>query len=270
MTQLAESKIQLWQRPEWPHFQWDSSALLDSLVRVRHQQGRLLALTSATKFTEKSKLTTELLCEWAGVSVRELDSQMAVPAGRLADELSKFLGWWNETPVGLDGIIRAGIAYFWFLTILPFDHGNAFVAKSLVNLALAQDEKIQLRPYNLDQIFLKNKTQIETIIAKCQEKNGDITFWLNWFFEKLFLAINAGLDVRKKTADLNLNSRQRKILAYLSSIPGEFVAITNRECVELCQTSRESIKRDLAQMVAWDLLARTDAAGRSVCYLLKN
>ncbi len=271
MTQLENApQLLIWQRPEWPHFQWDSSALLDSLVKVRHQQGRLLALTLAPKSVEKSKLSKELLCEWQGLPLRDGDFEKGPPADQLAENLNKFLGWWNEPPVGLDGIIRAGIAYFWFMTLLPFENGNSYLAKTLVSRALAQDEKMNQRPYDLDQIFIKNESQIEVLIDTCQKRQGDITLWLNWFFENLLVQINLSLEDKKYTEELKLNPRQRRILLHLASIPGEFVAITNRDCVALCQTSRESIKRDLAQLVEWNLLSRSDSAGRSVCYLLKK
>ncbi len=271
MTQLDDTQINfIWQRPEWPSFYWDSSALLEALVTVRHQQGRLLALTNSPRFLEKSKLTLERLREWQGADFRELNGPRGVPVDQLAEDLGKFLSWWNEPPVGLDGIIRAGITYFWFMTLLPFQEANAFLAKNLVDRALAQDEKIDQRPYNLDQIFIKNEDQIQVLIETCQRRNGDITLWLNWFFEKLVLGINSSLELRKKRDGHALNARQKKILTYLSTIPGEFGAITNRECVELCHTSRESAKRDLAGLVEMDLLSRSDSAGRSVCYLLKN
>jgi Fic family protein len=34
--------IYIHQRPEWPHFQWDSARIAGQLAAVRHRQGRLL------------------------------------------------------------------------------------------------------------------------------------------------------------------------------------------------------------------------------------
>lgn len=314
MTQLERNKhLLIWQRPEWPYFTWDSSALLDSLVKLRHQQGKLLSLAGSFRSDEavvlsdiqidilehhEMELTKERLCGWQAsvfpngfsgihrITVGEfrphdftLNLRHTPPfADSLEKEMEKFLSWWNEPPVGLDGIIRAGLAYFWFMTLLPFEDGNARVGKSLVYLALSQDEKLGLRAYSLENIFVQNQKKVEELVLVCQEKNGDITLWLTWFFEQMLIAINAALDSKsqisaellflKKTSHLDLNVRQKKIISYLFSI--ETKKITNRECVEICQTSRESIKRDLAQLVKWNVLSRGEAKGRSISYSLRN
>lgn len=314
MTQLERNKhLLIWQRPEWPYFTWDSSALLDSLVKLRHQQGKLLSLAGSFRSDEavvlsdiqmdilehhEMELNKERLCGWQAsvfpngfsgihrISVGEyrpqdftLNLRHTPPfADSLEKEMQKFLDWWNEPPVGLDGIIRAGLAYFWFMTLLPFEDGNARVGKSLVYLALAQDEKLGLRAYSLENIFVQNQKKVEELVLVCQEKNGDITTWLNWFFEQMLFAINSALDSKsqlsaelfflKKNSHLNLNIRQKKIVSYLFS--AEVKKITNRECVELCQTSRESIKRDLTQLVKWNVLSRNEALGRSISYSLRN
>lgn len=314
MTQLEQNNhLLIWQRAEWPYFTWDSSALLDSLVKLRHQQGRLLALASSFASDEavalndiqmdilehhQMELTQERLCGWQAsifpngfsgihrIAVGEfrphdytLNLRHTPPFSHsLEKEVQKFLNWWNDSPVGLDGIIRAGLAYFWFMTLLPFEDGNARVGKSLVYLALAQDEKLGLRSYSLENIFIQNQEKVEELILSCQEKNGDITLWLTWFFEQMLACLRGALESKsqlsaellflKKSDHLKLNLRQKKIISYLFTEKSK--TITNRECVELCQTSRESIKRDLTQLVQWNLLRRGDSLGRSIHYVLKN
>lgn len=314
MTQLERNKhLLIWQRPEWPYFTWDSSALLDSLVKVRHQQGRLLALAQTFQepdfkiLNEIQKdivdhhemlLTKERLCGWQAslfpngfsgihrIQVGEfrghdftLNLKYTPPfAKNLNAEIKKFLTWWNEPPVALDGLIRAGIAYFWFMTIRSFEDGNSRLGKSLVDLALAQDEKQGWRAYDLKDLFVVNQQKVEELILSCQDRNGDITTWLVYFFEYLLHSIESALALHshtsakllffKKVENLALNSRQKKIISHLFSSAEIEKTITNRECVELCQTSRESIKRDLKQMVKWNLLRQTTPNGRSVCYRL--
>lgn len=312
MTQLNPDLL-IWQRPEWPYFQWDSSALMEALVQVRHQQGRLLTLAAASAAIEpyvkdniqqdicdhpEMEMTQERLCGWQAslfpngfsgvhrIDVGEfrhgdytLNLKHTPPfAKTLNDQMKQFLSWWNEPPVALDGLIRAGIAYFWFMTIQPFEDGNSRVAKNLVYLALAQDEKSDLCAYNLENVFVQNQQEIESLILSCQDLNGDITTWLIWFFEKLLNSIEDEIRAKKHLSDelfflkknehLKLNSRQKKIISYFFTTAK--AVITNRKCVELCQTSRESIKRDLTQMVKWNLLTRNQSYGRSISYSLKN
>lgn len=311
MTQLNHTPF-IWQRPEWPYFYWDSSALLDSLVKVRHQQGRLLAL--ATSLTSKDvalsaiqkdiykksfvPLTKERLCGWQaslfpngylGINkiicgdFRKKDfvlnsSDLQAPAKNLSEEVKRLMEWWNDSPVGLDGIIRAGIAYFWFMSLRPFDAGNEMVGQSLVFLALAEDEKTGLRSYDLENFFLTKESELQALILNAQNLNGDITLWLQWLFQQLLSAINEShnqmnkVSARdlfwKRTENSKLNLRQKKILSYLLAQANPDAVITNRGCVQMCQTSRESIKRDLKQLVDLSFLIQKNKNGRSVEYRL--
>ncbi|MDO5483739.1 MAG: DUF4172 domain-containing protein, partial [Desulfovibrionaceae bacterium] len=42
--------LYFWQRPEWPHFRWDSTQLLVPLARARRKQGNFLAHMSRLGF----------------------------------------------------------------------------------------------------------------------------------------------------------------------------------------------------------------------------
>ncbi|WP_243688051.1 Fic family protein [Geotalea toluenoxydans] len=35
--------------------------------------------------------------------------------------MERFLTWWQESRGNMEGIIRAALAHFWFVTIHPFD-----------------------------------------------------------------------------------------------------------------------------------------------------
>ena len=113
-------------------------------------------------------------------------------------------------------------------------------------------------------------------ISTAKILNGDITRWLQWLFEQLLAAINESLEEKQKAVDdafffkrtenLNINLRQKKILSFLLARNNTETVITNRDCVQLCQTSRESIKRDLGELVRLNLLVRNKPNGRSVEY----
>ncbi len=308
MAQLTLNLL-VWQRPEWPYFQWDSSALLDSLVQVRLEQGRLLGLAASlpepqhmtpieADLTEnfQKRLTLERLHGWqaslfpngfCGIQkvtcgdYRKkdfvLDSFETIPpAQNISAEMKKFFDWWNESPVGLDGIIRAGIAYFWLMTLQPYEAGNSDLALSILDCALAQDEKIGVRHYDIKK-HLSSSEALEMIKA-CHRSNGDITSWLNWLFEKLKLALldsqkNAHKQFKIKQfwrllQDFELNSRQKKILNLFFSKDDPLFFVTNRSCVSVCKQSRESIKRDLQALVKWKILLQSESKGRSYSYFL--
>lgn len=48
----------------------------------------------------------------------------APPLERLGVEIKQFLLWWGRSYGNMDGILRASIAHFRFVTIHPFDDGN--------------------------------------------------------------------------------------------------------------------------------------------------
>ena len=54
----------------------------------------------------------------SGPMGREQVHYEAPPAERLDREMGAFLGWFNE-PAEIDGVLRAGLAHLWFVTIHP-------------------------------------------------------------------------------------------------------------------------------------------------------
>ena len=47
------------ERPEWPHFQWDSGVLDPLLVDIRHRQGRLLGRMEGLGFNLQKEAELE-------------------------------------------------------------------------------------------------------------------------------------------------------------------------------------------------------------------
>ena len=46
-------------------------------------------------------------------------------------------------PVPLDGLVRAGLAHLWFLTLHPYADGNGRLARAISDRLLAQDCRAQ-------------------------------------------------------------------------------------------------------------------------------
>jgi len=74
----------------------------------------------------------------------------APPAERVHAEMDRFLSW-LQTASPMDGLIRAGLAHFWFVTIHPFEDGNGCVARAIGDLVLARDERTGTRLYSLSR-----------------------------------------------------------------------------------------------------------------------
>lgn len=65
------------------------------------------------------------------------------PRDGLDNELENFLAWLEESrgESSLDPLLRAGLAYFWFVILHPFDDGNGRLARVVSDYVLAQGER---------------------------------------------------------------------------------------------------------------------------------
>ena len=61
----------------------------------------------------------------------------APAAGRVPQEMERFL-LWLEQDQGIDSVLKAGIAHFWFVTIHPFEDGNGRIHRFLIHYVLAR------------------------------------------------------------------------------------------------------------------------------------
>ena len=298
----------LWQKPEWPSFSWSSSAVLELLVSARFEQGRLLSLGSGFVHSfeiseiknplyldmtslQRRPLTADRLAGWQAslfptgysgvkkIRVAELRtkdlSRSSLPQKNLKEELEKYLHWWTEPPVELDPVMRSSLAFFWFVLISPFEAGNFEIACALAELALQENEKTPSRLYDISQQLTENRTEILQVIERNASATGDITEWMQQYLTHYTAAARAAFTIADKNqksekfwknfSAFDLNSRQRKILNLLLE---ENRPITNREYVEVCNTSRESAKRDLAELVKSGILMPGQKMGRSMDYSL--
>ena len=216
----------------------------------------------------------------SGTLGREKVHFEAVPSQLVASEMKEFFKWWNQPPEGMDGLIRAGLAHFWFITIHPFDDGNGRIARALTDMAIAQDEKIGRRLYSLSAQIHKERDAYYDVLEKSQKSTTDVTHWLHWFLEVFVRSIYSSQDIIHKAFAIakfwqthsqgELNSRQVKAINRLLEAGKDKFAggLTNRKYVNLNKVSREIAKRDLADLEKRGILKRNSGKGRSVSYSL--
>lgn len=297
----------LWQKADWPSFNWSNSALLDFLVKARFEQGRLLSMPSSFvhsyeisenkgplyKDLQNVNLNLERLHGWQAslyptgysgvkkIKIAELRSKdltkLSLPHFRLNEELQKFLNWWSEPPVELDSVLRSALTFFWFLLISPYEDGNYDLACALSELALQEQEKTSVRTYDISLQLFENSDEVLQKIESTAQGSGDLTEWLVYYLELYLIAVGSSYAIAdknqssdlfwKKLSAFDLNIRQRKILNIMFD---EQKHMTNREYVEICKTSRESAKRDLVELVKFGILKLGEKRGRSVSYHLKS
>jgi Fic family protein len=213
-------------------------------------------------------------------SGREKVHYEAPPSRIIDNEIKRFIEWFHSPPDGLDGLVRAAIAHFWFVTIHPFQDGNGRIARAIADMTLAQDEKKNCRLYSMSAQIMAERDSYYQVLEMTQKGSGDLTPWVVWFLQCLERAIRRSDREMQKSMDkarlwqqfsqLILNDRQRKVINRLFEAgPGGFLGgLSNLKYRGITKTTRETAKRDLADLVAKGILAKNGARGRSSSYEL--
>lgn len=209
---------------------------------------------------------------------RERVHYEAPPHAKLESEMRAFLAWWKKSQGKMDGLIRAGVAHFYFVTIHPFDDGNGRIARAITDMALAQDEKLNQRFYSLSSQIMAERKKYYDILESTQKGGVDITAWLLWFLECVERAIqksettiatvlNKG-HFWRKFVDVQMSERQRKVInRLLDAGHGGFEGgLTTRKYVGMTKCSRATAFREIADLVEKGMLKQNEGAGRSVSY----
>lgn len=198
----------------------------------------------------------------------------APPHERLELEMERFLSWFNAPPADLDGLIRAGVAHVWLVTLHPFEDGNGRLARAITDMALSQDEREPMRLFSLSAQILRERKRYYEMLERTQRGGMDVTEWLQWFLAQVETAAQAAQAtvavtlakarfwLRHKATPLN--ARQRKTInRLLDAGPGGFEGgINTRKYVSLNETSRATAYRELADLVEKGCLTPTAGGGR--------
>lgn len=217
----------------------------------------------------------------SGALGREKVHYEAPPGGRVEREMKSFLAWWQSSRDREEGLLRAGIAHFHFVTVHPFEDGNGRIARALTDMALAQDEKSATRCYSLSSQIMIERDGYYRVLERCQKGDGDITEWLLWFLEcharavegaeKLIADILAKAGFWQSHDQTRLNERQRKVVnRLLDAGRGGFEGgLTTRKYVSMAKVSRVTAYREISNLLEMGILRQSPAKGRSVSYDLK-
>jgi len=202
----------------------------------------------------------------------------APPSDKVDLEVRKFISWWEKGSITMDGLLRAGIAHFRFITIHPFEDGNGRIARALTDMALAQDEKLTTRFYSLSSRIMLERDDYYNVLERCQKGNEDITRWIEWFlccFQRavedsrvLISKVLAKAEFWQRHAQVVLSERQQKVInRLLDAGPGGLEGgLTTRKYVSMAKVSRATAFREISNLVAKRILIQNKEKGRSVNY----
>ncbi len=137
------------------------------------------------------------------------------PAPRLGDEMRAFLTWFEDrTEIGLDPVLKAGIAHFWFVTIHPFEDGNGRIARAIADLALARSEGTEQRFYSVSAQIRRERNRYYDSLEDAQKGDLDITAQLEWFLgclDRAFTGAEAVLGEVLRESEVLGGARGRNI-----------------------------------------------------------
>ncbi|MCI2081740.1 MAG: DUF4172 domain-containing protein [Bacteroidales bacterium] len=196
---------------------------------------------------------------------------------RIPGEMQCFFKWFESgksQPV--DYMLRAAIAYFWILTIHPFEDGNGRIARAISDLLLSRSDKSSLRYYSPNITLVDEREKYYGRLKDAQNGDGDLTEWIMAYLQ----SINRSMErpeilffTRKSrfwsmNAQKFLNIRQISILNDLLEKPGSSV-ISSTGYARLCGCSQDTALRDLHDLIDKGLLKQSKDGGRNATYILK-
>jgi Fic family protein len=200
----------------------------------------------------------------------------APTADRLGREVQAFLDWF-EAANGIDPVLKAGIAHFWFVTLHPFEDGNGRISRAIADLALARAEGTMERFYSMSTQIEAEKKRYYRNLEHSQKGGVDITSWLEWFLGCLGRAVagaEAGLAGVLRKAKIwerinhqsPVNERQRKVINQL--LDGFEGKLSTSKYARLAKCSGDTALRDIKILLDQGILIQDQGGGRNTSYRL--
>jgi len=214
---------------------------------------------------------------------REKVHYEAPPAVRVPDEMTRLLGWYNQSsPLNGDqkipGIARAGIAHLWFEVIHPFDDGNGRVGRAIADHALSQYLGYPTTAC-LATAMEADKKSYYLQLAKASRGSLDVNGWLDYFSD----TVNEAQEIAREEVDFvlaktrfyetygdQLNDRQAMMVSRLFAAgrKGFEGGITTRKYEAITKCPNRTASRDLADLVSKGVIIPLPGGGRTTRYEL--
>jgi len=204
----------------------------------------------------------------------------APPRQGLERQVDSFLDWFESSrnQAGLDPLLRAGVAHFWFVTLHPFDDGNGRLTRAITDLALAQGEAQAIRFYAMSASILEDRSGYYCVLENSQKATLDITEWLEWFLQTLLRSLQQAMarieSVLGKARfwqahrQSGLSAEQTKVLNRLldGGERGFEDGISAAQYQAVAKVSKATATRHLTELLAKGCLNRLPGGGRSTRY----
>ena len=197
----------------------------------------------------------------------------APPAQQIEAEMQAFLEWFNRRGKP-EGLLRAGLAHLWFVTIHPFEDGNGRVARAIADQALAQSEDSGQRFYSMSSQIRKERSNYYDMLERSQKGALDVTDWLVWFLDCFSRAIDGAEaacanvlrkgDFWQRYAREPFTKRQKTVLnRFLDGFEGK---LTAKKWAAIGKCSIPTAQRDINELVERSILRRNPGGSKNTSY----
>ncbi|MEO1830536.1 MAG: Fic family protein [Pseudomonas sp.] len=204
----------------------------------------------------------------------------APPRAGLEAQLERFLQWFADSraDAGLDPLLRAGIAHFWFVTLHPFDDGNGRLTRAITDLALAQADGQAIRLYAMSASILDDRSGYYRVLEASQKGGLDITDWLQWFLATLLDSLQQAIArierllakarFWQRHRDVVFSPEQTKVLNRLldGGERGFADGISASQYQAVAKVSKATATRHLADLLEKGCIEKLPGGGRSTRY----
>lgn len=201
----------------------------------------------------------------------------APSAAVIQAEMTHFLHWFNNE-LGLDPVVKAGLAHLWFVTLHPFDDGNGRIGRAICDMALARADGSPQRFYSLSALMQREREDYYNSLEQTQKGTLDVTAWLTWFLSCLLRAVQSANEELKGVVYLanlshrlpngKLNERQMKMLNMM--MHGFNGNLTTGKWAKIAQCSTDTALRDVNELVELGVLLKAGESKRAAHYVLSG
>ncbi len=209
----------------------------------------------------------------SGTFGRERIHYRAPSPNQVPQEMADFLAWINS-PTNVPSILKSAIAHLWFVSIHPFDDGNGRIGRAISDMILAALDGDGLHFYSLSTQILKDKNHYYKALERTQRGDGDITVWLEWYFNAIISAADDSEAMLSKVlrkasfwnnhAQASITDRQRMVLnRYLD---GYDAKLTAKNWEKIAGVSKDTALRDIDALVKQGILTPTPGRVRDIPY----
>ena len=198
----------------------------------------------------------------------------APEAACLAQEMTTFLRWVAEDQS--PSLIKSALAHLWFVTVHPFEDGNGRIARAIGDLVLARADKTPQRFYSVSAQIQREREAYYEILERTQKGDLDVTEWVLWFVDSVGRAVAQAMQTVdavlaksrfwQRFPEAAPNERQKKLLLRL--LDGFDGKLTATKWGKIAKCSPDTALRDINQLIAWGMLHKSEAGGRSTSYEL--